>query len=84
MQVHGLQRTKGLDNAEVAAIAPEQGRRVELAVQSVIEEAGLDVRRACQVQVNGDCTIETRPSFNWSGEPDKKGKYFWETPYPNK
>jgi ferredoxin len=43
-----------------------------------------EARLSCQVQVNGDCTIETRPPFNWSGEADKKGKHFWETPYPNK
>jgi ferredoxin len=43
-----------------------------------------EARLSCQVLVNGDCTVETRPPFNWSGETDKKGKYFWETPYPNK
>ena len=43
-----------------------------------------ELRLACQVKVNGDCTIETRPRFNWFGETDKKGKHFWETPYPNK
>jgi ferredoxin len=43
-----------------------------------------EARLACQVRVNGDCTIETRPAFNWYGETDKKGKHFWETPYPNK
>ena len=37
-----------------------------------------EMRLACQVQVNGDCTIETTPSFNWSGEN------FWQKPYPNK
>jgi ferredoxin len=37
-----------------------------------------DMRLACQVQVNGDCTIETQPGFNWSGEN------FWQKPYPNK
>jgi ferredoxin len=35
-------------------------------------------RLACQVQVNGDCTIETNPAFNWEGEN------FWQKPYPNK
>jgi ferredoxin len=43
-----------------------------------------EARLACQVKVSGDCTVETRPPFNWSGEADKKGKHFWETPYPNK
>jgi ferredoxin len=35
-------------------------------------------RLACQAQVNGDCTVETNPEFNWSGEN------FWQKPYPNK
>jgi ferredoxin len=37
-----------------------------------------EMRLACQVQVNGDCTVETHPAFNWSGEN------FWQKPYPNK
>lgn len=37
-----------------------------------------ELRLACQVQVNGDCAVETRPEFNWSGEN------FWQKPYPNK
>jgi len=37
-----------------------------------------EMRLACQVQVNGDCTVETHPGFNWSGEN------FWQKPYPNK
>jgi ferredoxin len=37
-----------------------------------------EMRLACQVRVNGDCTIETHPAFNWSGEN------FWQKPYPNK
>ena len=37
-----------------------------------------EMRLSCQVQVNGDCTIETTPSINWSGEN------FWQKPYPNK
>ena len=37
-----------------------------------------EIRLSCQVQVNGDCTIETHPAFNWSGEN------FWQKPYPNK
>jgi ferredoxin len=41
-------------------------------------------RLACQCRVQGDCTIETRPALPISPEADAKGKYFWETPYPNK
>lgn len=37
-----------------------------------------EMRLSCQVRVFGDCTIETRPVFNWSGEN------FWQKPYPNK
>jgi ferredoxin len=37
-----------------------------------------DMRLSCQVSVKGDCTIETKPEFNWSGEN------FWQKPYPNK
>jgi ferredoxin len=37
-----------------------------------------EIRLACQVKVNGDCTIETHPAFNWDGEN------FWQKPYPNK
>ena len=37
-----------------------------------------EMRLACQVQVHGDCSIETQPAINWSGEN------FWQKPYPNK
>ena len=37
-----------------------------------------EMRLSCQVKVNGDCTVETHPAFNWSGEN------FWQKPYPNK
>jgi ferredoxin len=37
-----------------------------------------EMRLACRCQVQGDCTVETRPPFNWSGEN------FWQKPYPNK
>jgi ferredoxin len=37
-----------------------------------------EIRLSCQVKVNGDCTIETTPQFNMSGEN------FWQKPYPNK
>jgi ferredoxin len=43
-----------------------------------------EARLSCQCQVNGDCTIETRPALPISPEADPKGKFFWETPYPNK
>jgi ferredoxin len=37
-----------------------------------------EMRLSCQCTVHGDCTIETRPAFNWSGDN------FWQKPYPNK
>ena len=37
-----------------------------------------EMRLACQCKVLGDCTVETQPAFNWSGEN------FWQKPYPNK
>jgi ferredoxin len=37
-----------------------------------------DLRLACQVRVLGDCSIETKPALNLSGEN------FWQKPYPNK
>jgi ferredoxin len=37
-----------------------------------------EMRLSCQVKVNGDCTIQTQPEFNLSGEN------FWQKPYPNK
>ena len=36
-----------------------------------------EMRLSCQVQVNGDCSIETRPALNLCGEN------FWQKPYPN-
>ena len=37
-----------------------------------------DLRLACQVRVLGDCSVETKPALNLSGEN------FWQKPYPNK
>jgi ferredoxin len=37
-----------------------------------------EMRLSCQCTVNGDCTVETRPGLNLSGEN------FWQKPYPNK
>jgi ferredoxin len=41
-------------------------------------------RLSCQCSVQGDCTVETQPALPISPETDAKGKFFWETPYPNK
>lgn len=37
-----------------------------------------EMRLACQTTVNGDCTIETKPSLDLDGEN------FWQKPWPNK
>jgi ferredoxin len=37
-----------------------------------------EMRLACQCTVNGDCTVETQPAMNISGD------IFWQKPYPNK
>jgi ferredoxin len=37
-----------------------------------------EMRLACQCTVQGDCTIETKPAMNISGD------VFWQKPYPNK
>jgi ferredoxin len=37
-----------------------------------------EIRLACQVKVNGDCSIEVRPALNLYGDN------FWQKPYPNK
>jgi ferredoxin len=37
-----------------------------------------EMRLSCKCAVNGDCTIETTPEMNLSGET------FWQKPYPNK
>src|SRR3954454_10437210 len=56
--------------------------RINLAVHPMTMLAAIghedELRLACQCIVNGDCTIETQPAFNWSGEN------FWQKPYPNK
>lgn len=75
---------KGMENLSPKTVREKISFNLDpktmMATIGVEEEA----RLSCQVTVNGDCTVETRPAFNWSGEADKKGKYFWETPYPNK
>lgn len=37
-----------------------------------------EMRLACQCAVKGDCTVETKPAMNISGD------VFWQKPYPNK
>ena len=37
-----------------------------------------EMRLACQVTVQGDCTVETKPGLDMDGEN------FWQKPWPNK
>ena len=65
---------KGMEN-----LSPK-GFRERLKLATMLSSVGHEdeMRLACQTAVNGDCTIETRPPINWSGDN------FWQKPYPNK
>jgi ferredoxin len=77
---HGLCGTckvlvkKGMEN-----LSPKT-RRERFKLATMLSSIGHEdeMRLSCQVQVNGDCTVETRPPLNLSGEN------FWQKPYPNK
>jgi ferredoxin len=65
---------KGMEN-----LSPRRGWerfRLGLMMASIGHED--EMRLACQAQVKGDCTIQTQPALNLSGEN------FWQKPYPNK
>jgi ferredoxin len=70
--------TKGMENLS----PPTLMERINLMAHphTVFSRIGheKELRLACQVKVNGDCTVVTQPAFNWSGEN------FWQKPYPNK
>jgi len=65
---------KGIEN-----LSPK-GRLERFTLWRMLSTIGYEdeMRLSCQVNVLGDCTIETKPAFNWSGEN------FWQKPYPNK
>jgi ferredoxin len=69
---------KGMENLSPKTLM----ERINLSMHPVSLLASIgheaEIRLSCQVKVNGDCTIETHPAFNWSGEN------FWQKPYPNK
>jgi ferredoxin len=77
---HGLCGTcrvlvkKGMEN-----LSPK-GRLERVKLGMMLSAIGHEdeMRLACQVQVNGDCSVETKPAMNLSGEN------FWQKPYPNK
>jgi len=65
---------KGMEN-----LTPKTRRerfKLATAIASIGHED--EMRLSCQVQVQGDCTIETRPA------PNLYGENFWQKPYPNK
>jgi ferredoxin len=65
---------KGMEN-----LSPK-GKLEKIKLATMMSSIGHEdeMRLSCQVQVNGDCTIETRPALNLSGDN------FWQKPYPNK
>lgn len=65
---------KGMEN-----LSPK-GRLERIKLGTMLSSIGHEdeMRLSCQVAVNGDCTIETTPPLNLSGE------IFWQKPYPNK
>src|SRR5438270_6337334 len=44
--------------------------RERFTIGRMLSSIGLEdeMRLSCQVKVNGDCKVETQPSFNWEGE----------------
>jgi ferredoxin len=69
---------KGMENLSPPTVRERLNFRLH--PLSVLARIGHEdeMRLACQVRVQGDCTVETQPPFNWSGEN------FWQKPYPNK
>ena len=65
---------KGMEN-----LSPK-GRLERIKLAMMLSTIGHEdeMRLSCQVQVNGDCSIQTKPAMNLSGEN------FWQKPYPNK
>lgn len=65
---------KGMENLSPKGTI--EGIKLAMMLSSIGHEN--EIRLSCQVQVKGDCTIETCPPFNWDGEN------FWQKPFPNK
>jgi ferredoxin len=69
---------KGMENLNSKTLM----ERINLNVHPLTMMAAIghenEMRLSCQVLVNGDCTIETKPLLNINGEN------FWQRPYPNK
>jgi ferredoxin len=79
---HGLCATcrvlvkKGMDSLSKQGIVEKISLNTIHAFESIGYED--EMRLACQCTVSGDCTVETKPPMNFSGET------FWQKPYPNK
>lgn len=67
---------KGKENLSPAGAI----EKMSLNVLHIFEHLGYEdeMRLACQCTVKGDCTVETKPAMNISGD------VFWQKPYPNK
>lgn len=65
---------KGMENLSPKGVL----ERIKLALMLSSIGHEEEIRLSCQVQVNGDCSIQTKPPMNLSGEN------FWQKPYPNK
>lgn len=65
---------KGMENLS------SKGMMERLTLFRMLSALGFEkeMRLSCQCVVNGDCTVETVPAMNLSGEN------FWQKPYPNK
>jgi ferredoxin len=66
--------TKGMENLSPKTTV----ERIKLGMMLSSIGHENEMRLSCQVRVNGDCTVETQPALNLSGEN------FWQKPYPNK
>jgi len=68
----------GMENVSPRGFMERMNFRLHpLSMLSMIDNEN-EMRLACQCTVNGDCTVQVRPAFNWCGEN------FWQKPYPNK
>ena len=65
---------KGMEGVSPAGMMERM--RLKMSLANIGHEN--EMRLSCQCQVVGDCTIETQPALNLSGEN------FWARPYPNK
>ena len=75
---------KGMENLSPRTLREKIACNLDPKTMMAVIGREEEMRLSCQVQVNGDCTVETHPGVQMSPEKDAKGKYFWETPWPNK